>query len=521
MGWYGATLDAGLSRRRWDRWRPTVSLFQQDDLVIDEFELLHTPESTRGAEQIKEDIEQISPETKVRLHSLVIKDPWDLGEVYGKLFDFARGYSFQADKCRYLVHITTGTHVMQICWFLLTESRHLPAELIQSSPGSGGESGRAKGKYEIIDLDLSKYDQLARRFAQERSESLSFLKRGIATTNAAYNKLIERVERVALASKEPMLILGPTGSGKSQLARQIYELRRHRKLVTGPLVEVNCATIRGDGAMSALFGHVKGAFTGALQSRKGLLRSADGGLLFLDEIGELGLDEQAMLLRAIEEKRFLPVGTDTETTSEFQLIAGTNRNLQDAVRQGTFREDLLARIQLWQFTLPSLRDRQEDIAPNLDFELERAGQRLGKKLTINREARDLYLRFATSTAATWASNFRDLSASVLRMGTLADSGRIDEPTIRAELDELRATWHGASSQTPGAVAVPGASADLDPFDAVQLNYVLDVCKHAKSLSEAGRELFAVSRRSKSSSNDADRLKKYLARFGLSFADVRE
>ena len=100
----------------------------------------------------------------------------------------------------------------------------------------------------------------------------------------------------------------------------------------GPFVEVNCATLRGDAAMSALFGHVKGAFTGALRDRPGLLRAADGGVLFLDEIGELGADEQAMLLRALEEKRFLPLGGDREVTSDFQLIAGTNRDLADEVR---------------------------------------------------------------------------------------------------------------------------------------------------------------------------------------------
>ena len=138
----------------------------------------------------------------------------------------------------------------------------------------------------------------------------------------------------------------------------------------GPFVEVNCATLRGDAAMSALFGHVKGAFTGAIRDRPGLLRAADGGLLFLDEVGELGPDEQAMLLRALEEKRFLPVGADKEVKSDFQLIAGTNRDLSDAVRQGRFREDLLARINLWTFQLPALRERREDIEPNLDYELE-------------------------------------------------------------------------------------------------------------------------------------------------------
>jgi transcriptional regulatory protein RtcR len=104
-----------------------------------------------------------------------------------------------------------------------------------------------------------------------------------------------------------------------------------------------------------------------VQERAGLLRAANNGMLFLDEIGELGLDEQAMLLRALEEKTFLPLGSDKEAHSDFQLICGTNRDLHAAVREGRFREDLLARIHLWTFVLPGLRDRREDIEPNLQI----------------------------------------------------------------------------------------------------------------------------------------------------------
>ena len=175
----------------------------------------------------------------------------------------------------------------------------------------------------------------ATRFAQEQERTLDFLKSGIATRNAAFNSMIEQIETVATRSTAPILLMGPTGAGKSQLARRIHELKKQRAALAGAFVEVNCATLRGDGAMSALFGHRKGAFTGAVADRPGLLKSADQGLLFLDEIGELGADEQAMLLRAIEDKRFLPVGSDREVESRFQLIAGTNRDLAQAIRVRT------------------------------------------------------------------------------------------------------------------------------------------------------------------------------------------
>src|SRR5690606_31760047 len=238
------------------------------------------------------------------------------------------------------------SHVMQICLFLLCESRHLPGKLLQTSPPTAKNRGQP-GTYSIIDLDLSRYDLIARRAKEEQREATDVLKSGIRTRNAAFNALMGRIEQVAGSTRAPLLLTGPTGAGKSQLARRIFDLKASRRQVEGPFVEVNCATLRGDGAIAALFGHVKGAFTGAVNARPGLLRSADGGVLFLDEIGELGLDEQAMLLRAIEDKTFHPLGSDSPVRSDFQLIAGTNRELQDAVDEGLFREDLLARIDLW------------------------------------------------------------------------------------------------------------------------------------------------------------------------------
>jgi transcriptional regulatory protein RtcR len=277
--------------------------------------------------------------------------------------------------------------------------------------------------------------------------------------------------------------------------------------------------------MSALFGHVKGAFTGALQDRAGLLRSADGGILFLDEIGELGPDEQAMILRAVEEKRFPPVGADREVKSDFQLIAGTNRDLSIDVARGKFREDLLARLNLWTFTLPGLRDRREDIEPNLEFELRRHAEREGVKITFNREARDRYLAFATAPEAAWTANFRDLGASITRMATFAPSGRINEDVVAEEIVRLRRVWSRGGEDAGEAMLVdllgPERLAEIDLFDRAQLAAVIGVCRASGSLSAAGRTLFAASRAQKTSANDADRLRKYLARFGLDWQAVAD
>lgn len=515
IGFLGSTLDgARHDATRWNKWRPSVGLTMHDDLRVDRFVLLHGAAHTSLAEHVAADIADVSPETLVDRRVLGFDDPWDFEEVYGKLLDFALAYPFDPEAEDYLIHITTGTHVVQICLFLLTEAHYLPGKLLQTQPSRGSPSS-APGSWTAIDLDLSRYDSIATRFAAASAESTSFLKSGIETRNPAFNRLIDEIEQVAVRSRAPVLLTGPTGAGKSLLARKIYELKRLKHQVKGAFVEVNCATLTGDGAMSALFGHRKGSFTGASADRPGLLRTADKGMLFLDEIGELGLDEQAMILRAIEDKRFLPVGADTEAASDFQLIAGTNRDLARAVAEGRFREDLHARLNLWTFALPGLAERREDIAPNLEYELDRFAEREGVRVTFNKEARQAYLAFATAPDARWTGNFRDLAASVTRMATLSPMGRIDQACVTAEIARLRRAWSGAEPDDALTDVLDAERlAALDPFDRVQLAHVVMVCRASRSLSDAGRALFAASRARRASSNDADRLRKYLARFGL-------
>lgn len=525
LGMLGTTLDVGKGAKRWERWRPTVSLCQHEDFVVDRLELLHPVRATKLAETITSDIASVSPETQVVRHTVEMTNPWDFEEVYGVLHDFASTYPFDTDREDYLVHITTGTHVAQICNFLLTEARYFPARLIQTGPPRGHEQRRANphGSFSIIDLDLSRYDRLAARFEREHTDAIASLKGGIETRNPGFNRLIERIEHVAARTPDPMLITGPTGAGKSRLAGRVYELRRHRRLVAGDLVEVNCATLRGDSAMSALFGHRKGAFTGAATDRAGLLRAADGGMLFLDEIGELGLDEQAMLLRAIEEKRFLPVGADTEVRSEFQLLAGTNRDLGDCVRRGLFREDLLARINLWTFELPALRDRPEDIEPNLDHELDRFARERGQQVRFSKEARRQFLDFATGPEGAWPGNFRDLGAALIRMATLAPGGRIATDVVEEETARLRRAWsHAEPDGAHELASLLGEDrlAEIDLFDRVQLETVVRACRNSRSMSEAGRKLFAATRARRTTVNDSDRVRKYLTRFNLTWDDVQ-
>ncbi|WKD50144.1 RNA repair transcriptional activator RtcR [Microbulbifer spongiae] len=521
----GTTMDRrGKGEKRWDKWRPTISMCQHDDLLIERLELLFDNHSQSLANQVTEDIARVSPETQVMHHRVNFNDPWDFETVYSNLLDFARGYDFKPDREKYLTHITTGTHVAQICLYLLTEAGYLPGQLLQTAPAR--RNSNQPGEYQIIDLDLSKYDQIASRFQKEHQEGTIYLKGGIETNNAAFNKMIAQLEQVSIRSSAPILLTGPTGAGKSQLAQRVYALRKQRGKLDGRLVAVNCATLRGENAMSALFGHKKGAFTGAAANRPGLLMEANNGLLFLDEVGELGLDEQAMLLRAIEDKRFMPFGSDREVRSDFQLIAGTNRDLSQQSRAGLFREDLLARIDLWTYQLPSLKERIEDLEPNIDFELETFSGKSGYLVKFNKAAREQYLAFCRSPDALWTANFRDLNASITRMGTLADGGRITVAVVEEEICRLRQKWQSA----PGTELNPSAlierllghdsTKQMDYYEQLNLANLIEVCRSCHSMAEAGRKLFNISRERKKSSNDSHRVKQLLEKHGVRFEDIK-
>jgi transcriptional regulatory protein RtcR len=524
LGFLGTKLDAGKSEKRWDRWRPTVALFAHEHFKAARLELLlNKSEDAELAQRVADDIGTLDPSVEVNAHVLDLADPWDFASVYGALHDFAKGYKFSED-CDYYVHLTTGTHVAQICLFLLLEARYFPAQILETLSNGTDPGDEWRGRIEVIDLKVAAYDQLAQRFKKERLDSQGLLKGGIETRNAAFNSLISRIERVALASNAPILLSGPTGAGKSQLAKQIYELRKSRHLVGGPLVEVNCATLRGDNAMSTLFGHKKGAFTGATTDRAGLLKMADKGLLFLDEVAELGVDEQAMLLRALEDKRFRPLGADSEIASDFQLLAGTNQNLQQLSEKGLFRADLLARINLWDFTLPGLKDRREDIAPNVEFETTRVGREIGKNVTWSTQAMESFMSFALSHS--WPGNFRDLGACITRLGTLAQDARITQDDVSVEIacmskSQVRSN-EKESEKYPLARKILGNDRveNIDLFEIAQIETVLLAMKTTSNMAEASRTLFACSRLNKSSTNDSSRLRKVLLSWGISYTEVK-
>jgi len=253
--------------------------------------------------------------------------------------------------------------------------------------------------------------------------------------------LLQKVERVA-DTDSTALVFGETGSGKELIARALHSRgpRKHR-----PLVKVNCGAVPASLIESELFGHVKGAFTGALEKRVGRFELADGGTIFLDEIGELPLETQVKLLRVLQEREFEPVGSSKTTRVDVRIIAATNRNLNEEVRAGRFRSDLFFRLNVVPLTVPPLRERPEDIPLLVAYFVARFAKKFARTIDgVSRAAMDRLVAYP------WLGNIRELQNVIERAVVLANGSTL---TIDPEV-------LGMSSPPPEAarkLAAPSAT----------------------------------------------------------------
>ena len=287
-------------------------------------------------------------------------------------------------------------------------------------------------------LKLNSLEDEVRRMRRRASGTLGF--RDLATKSADMARVIRLAERAA-KSMIPVLIEGESGVGKEVLARAIQGSGERRGK---PFITVNCGAIPENLVESTLFGHEKGAFTGATDRHAGKFVEASGGTLFLDEIGELPPSAQVKLLRAIQEGEVDPVGGKRPVRVDIRLVSATNRSLLDLVKQGEFREDLYYRLNVFPMTLPPLRARREDIPDLVRSFMARFAAEEGKRLRgIASEAMALLIRYE------WPGNVRQLENAMFRAVVLADG---DELTV-AEFPQIAHQVEGFDVRIPAAPAV--------------------------------------------------------------------
>ncbi len=266
---------------------------------------------------------------------------------------------------------------------------------------------------------------------------------GIIGESGQMQEVLDLVRRVA-PSDATVLLRGESGTGKELIAKAIHYASSRR---TGPLVKVNCAALPETLLESELFGHEKGAFTGAFATRKGRFEIANKGTLFLDEIGDLPAHLQAKLLRVLQEREFERVGSNQAITTDVRIITATNQNLDQLMRQGGFREDLYYRLNVVTIILPPLRDRRQDLPPLIDHFLRKFSDKNGKTIQgFSREARDALLRYD------YPGNVRELENLVERATVLTRDDVIGIGELPLTIKEARA---GAGDQTNLSAAVEG------------------------------------------------------------------
>jgi len=256
---------------------------------------------------------------------------------------------------------------------------------------------------------------LERRRLRDDRELAGEVDEGFVAEDPATLAAVDQLKRVA-GTDATVLLTGESGTGKEVAARALHRWSRR---AAGPFVAVNCAAVSETLLESEMFGHRKGAFTGATETRRGRLELAEGGTLFLDEIGEMKPELQARLLRVLQDRRFERVGGTRTLEADVRWVAATNRDLGELMADGRFREDLYHRLSVFPIRLPPLRERPADVAPLSAFLLREAGRRMGRPgLRLGDEA------VAALAAHPWPGNVRELANVLERAAILADGDRI-------------------------------------------------------------------------------------------------
>ena len=365
----------------------------------------------------------------VQLQPETLHDPTDYGAIHAaavRALDFTRE-TFGADAAL-TVHVSPGTPAMQAVWVLLAKTRY-PAELIQSHAQTGVRT---------VSVPFDIAAEYVPALLRDADDKLARLTAGLPPESPEFDRIIGRspsMDRARTRARRiaphdvTVLIEGESGTGKELFARAIHAESRRRR---GPFEEVNCGALPEGLVESLLFGHTRGAFSGAVRDHTGHFEAADRGTLFLDEIGELPLAAQVKILRTLQERTVRRLGSERPVAVDVRVIAATNRDLCAEVAAGRFREDLYYRLATGVIRLPPLRERQGDLTPLIDHFLAAANRKFAdqpgvEQKTLSPPARNVLLRHA------WPGNVRELQATIDRLVLWVPSATVAADDAREEL----------------------------------------------------------------------------------------
>lgn len=363
----------------------------------------------------------------IEIEQISLSSPTDFEDIYrGALSVVSKVVTHHAGS-QLTFHLSPGTPAMAAVWILLAKTRY-PAELIESSRERGVRSVSFPFDLAAEFMPAAKAaDHDLERLAEgSPPESPGFEQ--IVHRSSDMKRIISRAQRLSMRDV-PVLIQGESGTGKELFARAIHQSSSRS---SRPFLAVNCGAIPTELVDSTLFGHEKGAFTGALTARQGHFEAAEGGTLFLDEVGELPLASQVRLLRVLQEHEVTRVGATQPRKFNVRVIAATNRVLPDEVQKGHFREDLFHRLAVGVLVLPPLRERHGDIGLVVDTLLERINREAqlqpgysNKLLSVS--ARNIILKHS------WPGNIRELHNTLLRASVWANGGEITKQDVEEAL----------------------------------------------------------------------------------------
>jgi DNA-binding NtrC family response regulator len=395
---------------------------------FDRVYLFATPRTAEISEQTAAEISKRSPTTTVKILEVPLKDPTNYLGILRQLRGHFRSLNAKHPDASYSICVSSGTPHMHACWLLLAASGEIPAGILQSVRP---EFARADGS-QVREIDIHQQSFPAVALPEPGGETVgddeeeirqACVELGIVGDDPAFARALSEAYTYAQYDDVHLLLLGETGTGKEYFANFIYRMGRRS---SRPLVTVNCSAIPENLVESQLFGHKKGSFTGATSDQPGKFKAAEGGTIFLDELGELPLPAQAKLLRVLEQGEIEPVGAAKPVKVGVRVVAATNCNLQEMVRDGTFRSDLYQRFGAT-ITIPPLRRRQADI-PKLALHI------LGAWNAKHQKQKKLAAQALTAlTRHHWPGNVRELRRVVTQSAMLSPKAVIGVDALRFEL----------------------------------------------------------------------------------------